>query len=179
MSLLNVLSPDRCGRNYWDVWDWPQSLLNQNFGLDLNDNDWILQPSLRWPTDGKRLIQRKGVSEVVSDSKKFQVKLDCSHFKPEEIEVKTIDNSIVIHGKHEEKMDKHGWVSREFTRRYALPEECETNDVKSSLHSNGVLTIEAPKRRLEAIKDNERVVPIQVIHESTDGHNGQQNQIQN
>ena len=104
---------------------------------------------------------------------KFAINLDCSHFKPEEIEVKTIDNNIVIHGKHEEKMDKHGFVKREFTRRYALPNECDAKEVKSSLNARGVLTIEAPKKRLEAIKDNERVVPIAVTHESS------QNQIQN
>jgi crystallin alpha B len=113
---------------------------------------------------------------VANDPNKFVVKLDCSHFKPEEIEVKTIDNNIMIHGKHEEKMDKHGWVTREFTRRYALPEECQAKEVTSSLQPSGVLLIEAPKKRLEPIKDNERVVPIKVVHEIS---NGEQNQIQN
>ena len=176
MSLQNFF-PHRCGRNYWDVWDWPQSLLNQNFGLDMDDSDWLM-PSLMSSQLGRnqRTLQRKGASEVANDPNKFQVKLDCSHFKPEEIEVKTLDNDIIIHGKHEEKMDKHGWVTREFTRRYTLPEECEAPQVTSSLNSNGVLTIEAPKKRLEPLKDNERVVPIDVIHESS---NANQNQIQN
>jgi len=164
---LNLLYPRK--RNYWDV--WPQD-------MDWNDPiEEFLLPSmaLNIPRN-QRVIQRRIPSDVKNDSNKFEVKLDCSHFKPEEIEVKTIDNNIIIHGKHEEKMDKHGWVSREFTRRYTLPEECEAKQVTTSLNSNGVLTIEAPKKRLEPLKDNERVVPIKVIHMSSDD---KQNEIQN
>jgi crystallin alpha B len=95
------------------------------------------------------LAQRSGVSEVKNDENKFSVRLDCSHFKPEEITVKTVDNNVVINGKHEEKMDKHGWVQREFTRRYALPEGCEVEKVVSSFSPNGILSIEAPKKPLQ------------------------------
>ena len=156
--------PHRCGRNYWDVWDWPQTLLNQNFGLDLNEpDDWLDWPSIY---NSGRSVQKGGASQVISDEKKFAVKLDCSHFKPEEIEVKTIDNNIVIHGKHEERKDKNGYIRREFSRRYALPERCEPNQVTSSLQPNGLLTIEAPKKPLEPIKNDERRVPINVIKDS-------------
>ncbi len=141
-------------RNYFDVWQWPQSLI----GLDLDPSFDLLIPR-------RQLSQRSGTSEVGNDANKFVVKLDCSHFKPEEITVKTVDNNIVINGKHEEKMDNHGWVQREFTRKYVLPEGCEAEKVTSSLNSNGVLTIEAPKKPLEPLKDNERVVPIAVTHE--------------
>ena len=139
MSLLNWF-PQRTRRNYWDVWDWPQTLLNQNLGLDFDDDLFLI------PFGDQRSGQTNGPSKVMSDENKFAVKLDCSHFKPEEIEVKTIDNNIVIHGKHEEKMDKHGFISREFTRRYTLPNECQPQEVKSSLNSKGVLTIEAPEK---------------------------------
>jgi crystallin alpha B len=156
MDLLQFL-PRR--RNYWDVWDWPQT----TYFDDLND---LLVPSLALSIPQKQLSARSGTSEIRNDGNKFEVKVDCSHFKPEEITVKTVDNNIVIHGKHEEKMDKHGWISREFTRRYALPEECEPQKVISSLNPNGVLTIEAPKRPSQPLKDNERVVPIAVTHET-------------
>ena len=151
---LNLFYPHRCGRNYWDVWDWPTSLFGQNFGIDLDDFDDILT-SRRLD-----LAQRSGASEVANTKDKFALKLDCSHFKPEEIEVKTVGNNVVIHGKHEERTDKHGWVQREFTRRYALPEGCEPEKVVSNLSSNGVLVIEAPKKELPPLKQNERVVPI-------------------
>ena len=167
---LDLFFPRR--QNYWDGWSWPQRQSYLGRSDPLED---LLLPSMVLAIPQKSM-QRRGASEVANDPNKFEVKLDCSHFKPEEIDVKTVDNNIIIHGKHEEKMDKHGWVTREFTRRYALPEECETNNVKSSLSPNGVLTIEAPKKRLEPLKDNERVIPINVIHESS---NANQNHIQN
>jgi len=71
-----------------------------------------------------------------------------------------------IHGKHEERTDKHGWISREFTRRYVLPVECEAEKVISFLNPSGVLTIEAPKKPLPPLPANERVVPISVSHET-------------
>ena len=165
---LDLFFPRR--PNYWEPLVWPQSRSLMGWSDPLED---LLLPSLALAIPQKS-VQRRGASEVANDPNKFQVKMDCSHFKPEEIEVKTLDNNIVIHGKHEEKMDKHGWISREFTRRYTIPNECEANNVKSSLDSNGVLTIEAPKRQLEPLKDNERVVPINVSHESSNT-----NQIQN
>ena len=151
---LNLFYPHRSGRNYWDVWDWPTSLFGQHFGLDLDDFDD------RLTSRRLDLAQRSGASEVVNTKDKFAVKLDVSHFKPEEIEVKTVDNNVVIHGKHEERTDKHGWIQREFTRRYALPEGCEPDKVESKLSADGVLMIEAPKKELPKLKENERVVPI-------------------
>ena len=57
-----------------------------------------------------------------NDPKKFEVKLDVSNFTPEEIAVKVVENDLLVEGKHEEKLDKNkdGYVSRQFTRRYAL-----------------------------------------------------------
>ncbi len=147
--------PHRSGNRYWDVWDWPQSIFGQHFGTDLNEID-------NWVGPRRELAVQTGASQVTNNENKFEVRLDCSHFKPEEITVKTVDNNVIINGKHEEKLDKHGWVQREFTRRYALPEGCEVEKVASTLSPNGMLTIEAPKKPLLPLKDNERVVPIAV-----------------
>jgi len=132
-------------------------IFGQNFGTHFNQfDDWL------GSTRQQLLAQRSRVSEVKNDENKFSVRLDCSHFKPEEITVKTVGNNLVINGKHEEKMDKHGWIQREFTRRYALPEGCEVEKVVSNLASNGMLSIEAPKKPLPPLKENERVVPIAI-----------------
>ncbi|XP_055308015.1 heat shock protein 26-like [Sitodiplosis mosellana] len=74
----------------------------------------------------------------------FQVCLDVQHFQPNEISVKTEDDSIVVNAKHEEKKDEHGYISREFTRRYELPKGFKVEDVTSSLSSDGVLSIKCP-----------------------------------
>jgi len=90
----------------------------------------------------------------------FQVCLDVQHFQPNEISVKTENNSIVVHAKHEEKRDDHGIISREFTRRYELPKGFKVEDVTSSLSSDGILSIQAP-HVTPAIEGNVRHVQIQ------------------
>lgn len=84
--------------------------------------------------------------------------LDVQQFAPEEITVKATNNSVVVEGKHEEKQDEHGYISRQFTRRYILPPGYEVADLASSLSSDGVLTITAPKR--PPPNSGERIVPI-------------------
>ena len=151
------------GRSWWDVFDYPTSIWDQHFGTGLLDSD-LLPPTmyhgylLRPRTLAS--LQSSGQSEVKNDKDKFQVMLNVSHFKPNEVEVKVVDNSVVIHGKHEEKTDEHGFIQREFTRRYMLPEGTEAETLKSSWSPNGVLTIEASKKAIEAPPSNERVIPI-------------------
>lgn len=67
-------------------------------------------------------------------------------FKPEELNVKVVDNFVVIEGKHEERSDAHGFVSRHFTRRYKIPEDINIQALQSSLSSDGVLQLTAPKK---------------------------------
>lgn len=90
----------------------------------------------------------------------FQVCLDVKHFQPNEISVKTENNSVIVHAKHEEKRDNHGFISREFTRRYDLPEGFKTEDITSSLSSDGILSINAP-HITPAIEGNVRHIQIQ------------------
>ncbi|XP_042905109.1 alpha-crystallin A chain [Parasteatoda tepidariorum] len=161
-SLLPLLTG---GNSWWDTWDYPSTLLDQHFGMGLLDSDlrppqfyrgYLLRPRTQMNIDAS------GLSEVKNEKDKFQVKLNVSHFKPEEINVKAVDNSIVIHGKHEEKSDEHGFISREFTRRYMLPEGTEPETVTSTLTPDGCLVIEAPKKAIEPPPSKEKVIPIDV-----------------
>lgn len=86
--------------------------------------------------------------------------LDVQQFKPDEITVKVVDKFIVIEGKHEEQQDEHGFISRQFTRKYFIPEQCDIDAVKSSLSSDGVLSITCPRKQIE-LTGNEKVVPIE------------------
>lgn len=89
----------------------------------------------------------------------LQVNLDVQQFKPDQITVKTVDNTVVIEGKHEERQDEHGYISRQFQRRYVLPDNVDPAAVVSALSSDGVLTISAPKKQ-QSLPQNERMVPI-------------------
>ena len=60
--------------------------------------------------------------QVKYDRKEFEVKLDVSQYTPEELSVKIADNELVVSGSHQQKADKYGYVRREFTRRFVVPE---------------------------------------------------------
>ncbi|KAG8222843.1 hypothetical protein J437_LFUL007551 [Ladona fulva] len=144
--------------------DRPLRLFDQDFGLGMRLND-LYQPipnllKLGYYRPWRHVTgQRSGVSSVQTNKDNFQVMLDVQQFSPEEISVKTVDNCVVVEGRHEEKQDEHGFVSRHFIRRYVLPEGIRPETITSSLSSDGVLTITAPKA-LPMPAVNERMVPI-------------------
>ena len=97
--------------------------------------------------------------QVSNNQNEFRVNLDVSHFKPDDLTIKTSGNKVVIHGKHEEVQDEHGYIQREFKRTYILPNDIDPNTVKSTLSGDGILTLVAPKMAIEPPK--ERTIPIE------------------
>nr|QNJ44853.1 sHSP21.8 [Agasicles hygrophila] len=160
-------------RDWWDEEDLirPSRLLDQHFGVGLRRDELInslsswprrsrLSNYVRpWSTTGTELQRQDSGSTITQDKDKFQVILDVQQFSPNEITVKVNGNSIVVEGKHEEKQDEHGFIMRHFVRRYVLPCTHDVNGVVSSLSSDGVLTVSAPKKN-ESLPNTERVVPI-------------------
>lgn len=129
--------------------------------IDLDPWDYTreLRQLSRLPDYIKRSYQDSGCKVHVDDDK-FQVSVDVQQFAPNEISVKTSgDNSIVVEGKHEERPDEHGYVSRHFVRRYVLSQGHDINQVVSNLSSDGVLTITAPKSSKEGA--DLKTIPIQ------------------
>ncbi|XP_046999942.1 protein lethal(2)essential for life-like [Schistocerca americana] len=155
-------------RDWWDDWE-PRTgrLLDQHFGLGLSRDELlsglgVRSPLLR-PTGYLRpwrslARQDSGTSAIAVDKDRFQVSLDVQQFTPNEITVKTVGNAVIVEGKHEERPDEHGFVSRHFVRRYLLPKDVEVDAVVSNLSSDGVLTVTAPKKT--AVAAGERVVPV-------------------
>lgn len=143
----------------------PTRLRDQLFGLDLSPEDFLLtdvfdRPRLRarsYIRPWRNLSFKDVGSTIKSDKDKFQVNLDVQHFTPDEISVKTADGYLVVEGKHEEREDEHGYVSRQFKRKYALPEGCNPETVESRLSSDGVLTVIAP---MKSSSSDERAIPI-------------------
>lgn len=88
----------------------------------------------------------------------FKVTLDVQDFKPDEINVKTVDNAVIIEGKHEERKDNEGFISRHFTRRYELPKGIDFQKIESTLSTDGVLTLQAPK--IAEAEENSRQIEI-------------------
>ncbi|XP_022900479.1 uncharacterized protein [Onthophagus taurus] len=91
------------------------------------------------------------------DKKSLMLRFDVSQYTPEEIVVKTVDNKLLVHAKHEEKSESKS-VYREYNREFLLPKGTNPEQIKSSLSKDGVLTVEAP---LPAITSGETMIPIQ------------------
>ncbi|KAG4075746.1 hypothetical protein HA402_003572 [Bradysia odoriphaga] len=83
------------------------------------------------------LIQEDG------DNKVLKLRFDVSQYAPEEIVVKTVDQKLLVHAKHEEKSDTKS-VYREYNREFLLPKGVNPESIKSSLSKDGVLTVDAP-----------------------------------
>jgi len=83
------------------------------------------------------LIQEDG------DNKVLKLRFDVSQYTPEEIVVKTVDNKLMVHAKHEEKTDTKS-VYREYNREFLLPKNVNPETIRSSLSKDGVLTVDAP-----------------------------------
>ncbi|KAL1138503.1 hypothetical protein AAG570_008566 [Ranatra chinensis] len=163
MSLLSVLLDelDRHRRpTFGDLYD-------QNFALGLLHDD-VLHPVTSLLSVPLRSGYRRpwramnagdsGVSNIRNDSEGFKINLDVQQFKPEELSVKVVDDFLVVDAKHEERSDEHGFVSRQFTRRYKLPKDIDVKALVSKLSSDGVLSLEAPK--MAKSEENSREIPI-------------------
>eukprot|EP00090_Calanus_glacialis_P005407 TRINITY_DN1419_c0_g1_i4.p1 TRINITY_DN1419_c0_g1~~TRINITY_DN1419_c0_g1_i4.p1 ORF type:complete len:203 (-),score=69.29 TRINITY_DN1419_c0_g1_i4:65-589(-) len=75
--------------------------------------------------------------------KELKLRFDVSQYTPEEIMVKTVDNKLLVHAKHEESGGGKS-VYREYNREFLLPQGTNPELIKSSLSKDGILTVEAP-----------------------------------
>lgn len=144
----------------------PTRLMNQHFGLGLDLDDLSTRgfrticPAIYYRPWRSAASQKDSGSVVSTNEDGFEVKLDVEQFKPEEITVKvTGKNTVTIEGKHKEKQDEHGFISRHFVRKYVLPEGHDMTSITSNLSSDGVLSIAAP--RIEESGTEHRSIPIQ------------------
>lgn len=169
MSIIPLLYP-----NSWEGFEDPYSLLDQHFGNGLHRGQLRSYNSPRATALIPRAMTNMylrpwadllrqgqgGTSTVKADKDSFQVSLDVQQFAPEEIDVKVVDRTVIVEGKHEEKQDEHGWISRQFTRRYIVPEQCDIDQVVSKLSSDGVLSITVPRKEVPKVT-NERSIKIE------------------
>ncbi|XP_053307431.1 alpha-crystallin B chain [Spea bombifrons] len=141
----------------------PSRLFEQSFGEHLQESDLfptstMLSPLFfRFPFVRLPSWIETGLSEMRLEKDKFTVNLDVKHFSPEELKVKVLGDFIEINGKHEERQDEHGYVSRDFQRRYKIPLDVDPLSITSSLSPDGVLTVSAPRKLADV---PERSIPI-------------------
>merc|ERR1711964_776536 len=98
---------------------------------------------------------------IVDDDSKLEISLDTTGYKPDELKVSAGQGMICVEGKHEEKTEEgQVMVSRQFSKKYSMPDSSRAEEVVSDLSQDGVLVISVPKR--QSIKQENRAVPIAV-----------------
>ncbi|KAM6964856.1 uncharacterized protein FYW47_007184 [Aplochiton taeniatus] len=180
--------------NWYPLRGWwqPSPLFNQDFGpppfLETGDLCWVegLQRRLAatsWPgylpsplfppsvlgsmhQINPMLSRAKvaGQSEFRRELYKWRVFLDVSHFAPSEIILRTSGGFLEVEGKHEEKPDEHGFITRCFTRKYQLPTGIDVTKITSTLSGDGILFVEA--QLPESFLSADTIIPIQVERET-------------
>uniref|UniRef100_A0A8D0PVJ6 Alpha-crystallin B chain n=1 Tax=Sus scrofa TaxID=9823 RepID=A0A8D0PVJ6_PIG len=126
----------------------PSRLFDQFFGEHLLESDLFpastsLSPFYFRPPSFLRAPSwiDTGLSEMRLEKDRFSV----------------LGDVIEVHGKHEERQDEHGFISREFHRKYRIPADVDPLTITSSLSSDGVLTVNGPRRQASG---PERTIPI-------------------
>ncbi|TRY81410.1 hypothetical protein DNTS_032843 [Danionella cerebrum] len=141
----------------------PPRIYDQNFAEALSPKD-LLAPVLYHgyyirPRINKQL--ERGFSQVDSEDDWYRVLLDVCQFTPDELSVRTVDNLLEVSGHHAQRMDQHGFVSRDFTRTYILPLGVDPLLLQVSLSHDGILCVQAP-RKTEGLEPKVNQLKIKV-----------------
>ena len=121
----------------------------------------LTKPSIFNEASSKELMVKDDPHQinVKDDEKMFQVSLDTSAYRPDELKINVDEKGLLsVEAQHEEKSEDRQ-VSRSFLRKFTLPQGCRAETVSSNLSADGVLMVTAPKMALEAV--GIKHVPIQ------------------
>merc|ERR1712018_668589 len=83
--------------------------------------------------------------QVSCSNDKFMIQLELPGFMPEDFSLKTKDNVILLEAVHEGKADGES-TSRKFVKEFKVPEGVVQDQLQSSYSSEGILTIQAPRK---------------------------------
>uniref|UniRef100_A0A4W4FK48 Alpha-crystallin A chain n=1 Tax=Electrophorus electricus TaxID=8005 RepID=A0A4W4FK48_ELEEL len=97
---------------------------------------------------------------VMHTKDRFTMYLNVKHFSPEELSIKVVDDYVEIQGKHGERQDNHGYISREFHRRYCLPSNVDQSAITCTLSADGLLTICGPRTSSRESSRGDRSIPV-------------------
>merc|ERR1712018_544714 len=95
--------------------------------------------------------------QIVNSNEKYQVIIDITNCKKEDLQIKAKENLLEVDGKMFEAKKDGTNVTINFSKRFNLPNFCQTKEITSTISENQ-LTITAPK--IPEIKIGFRNVPI-------------------
>lgn len=105
--------------------------------------------------------EQGGVSRVQYDDDTYKILVNVVDYKPEELVIKTVGNTVHVEAKHEEKTSGgHSFSTKSFQQSFTLPRGVNPELVSSSLSKDGTLTISAPLPKAVKNESSERMVPV-------------------
>merc|ERR1712106_47955 len=101
------------------------------------------------------------VSKVEVENNTYKILVNVQNYKPEELVIKTINNTVKVEAKHEEKASNgHSYSTQSFNQSFTLPPGVDPECVSSALSKQGVLTISAPMPKVGRPSEAGRPIPI-------------------
>merc|ERR1712117_187478 len=173
VSLRDAFLEDPFFRTGWDEMNSEcremRSFAEGNNTLATMDRSWPLLPK-QWMLP--QLFQDFHLPEMKDslmlglqeEKDKMEVTLDASGYKPDELKVEIKEGELCVEGKHEERSQTgEVMVSRQFSRRFGMPQNVKKEGIVSNLSQDGVMVITMPKeQRIEEVERGN--TPIQVDH---------------
>jgi len=154
-----------------DDWITPADLISAALLLGANAAAGVEEQNqaTEAPTSPAKESQVAGADKNV-----FEVKLNVSDYKPEELIVKILNGVVTIEGKHEETKAHKGeegkedgpkeFVSTHFKRSFIIPKNVIEEKLECKLTEDGRLVVSAPLKAIEPAPEQPaiRSIPISV-----------------
>lgn len=91
--------------------------------------------------------------QITEKEGKFQAVMDVKDFSPNDLQVRVVDDRVVVEGKYFKKSeDGSSMSSKSFYKEFTLPASANIDQVATALSKDGVLTVKAPKREGDAVQ---------------------------
>lgn len=78
----------------------------------------------------------------------FKIQLDVASFDFNDLTVSVSAGEIKVSAEHNEQEDECGFIARQFTRRFILPDDFDPSTVSARLTSDGKLTVRGGGRKM-------------------------------
>lgn len=101
---------------------------------------------------------KKRRNAIITNPEKFEINLSVKQFKPDEVSVKAVNNSIIVDCNHPERELKNEFISRHIMRRFEVPAGYDLEIIQSELSADGILRVIIPK--IQNLSTVERVIPV-------------------
>merc|ERR1711936_851143 len=122
------------------------------------------EPKVKQTNQQSQIQRNLTEDQVINSTEKYQVVIDITGCKKDEIQIKAKENVLSVDGKLLEVKPDGTIVTINFSKRFNLPIDCQMNEITSNV-SNNQLLITAPKKTL--VKTGLRSVPIVFSQENS------------